>query len=63
MKRDYAFSERRAGAVMTMAVTTYRDRSQPSDEPLRTELVEVARENRASGIGGCMSCHDEAQDG
>ncbi len=28
---------------MTMAVTTYRYRSQRSDEPLRTKLVELAR--------------------
>src|SRR5271156_2542583 len=34
---------------MTMAVTTYRYRSQRSDEPLRTRLVKLAREKPRSG--------------
>jgi putative transposase len=49
MKQDYAFSERRACRLMTMAVTTYRYRSQRSDEPLRTKLVELAREKPRFG--------------
>ena len=49
MKQDYAFSERRACGVMMLAVTTYRYRSQRSDEPLRTKLVELAREKPRFG--------------
>ena len=55
MQQDYAFSERRACRLMMLAVTTYRYRSQRSDEPLRTNLVELARENRALGIGDCVA--------
>ena len=49
VREKYAFSERRACRVMTMAVTTYRYRSQRSDEPLRTRLVELAREKPRFG--------------
>lgn len=35
MRQKYAFSERRACGLMMLAVTTYRYRSQRSDEPLR----------------------------
>ena len=49
MKQDYAFSERRACRLMMLAVTTYRYRSQRSDEPLRTKLVELAREKPRFG--------------
>ena len=43
MQGEYAFSERRACRLMTLAVTTYRYRSLRTDEPLRTRLVELAR--------------------
>jgi putative transposase len=46
---EYAFSERRACRVMTMAVTTYRYHSLRTDEPLRTRLVELAREKPRFG--------------
>jgi putative transposase len=49
VKQDYAFSERRACRLMMLAVTTYRYRSQRSDEPLRTKLVELAREKPRFG--------------
>ncbi|MGH9544591.1 MAG: IS3 family transposase [Terriglobales bacterium] len=49
VQKEYAFSERRACRVMTMAVTTYRYRSQRTDEPLRTRLVELAREKPRFG--------------
>ena len=49
VREKYAFSERRACRVMTMAVTTYRYRSQRTDEPLRTRLVELAREKPRFG--------------
>ena len=49
MQQDYAFSQRRACRLMMMAVTTYRYRSQRSDEPLRTKLVELAREKPRFG--------------
>jgi len=39
----YAFSQRRACGLMTMAVSSYRYRTRRSDEPLRTQLVELAR--------------------
>ena len=49
MQEEYAFSERRACRLMTMAVTTYRYRSLRTDEPLRTRLVELAREKPRFG--------------
>ena len=49
MQEDYAFSERRACGLMMLAVTTYRYRSQRTDEPLRTKLVELAREKPRFG--------------
>ena len=49
MQQEYAFSERRACRLMTMAVTTYRYRSLRTDEPLRTKLVELAREKPRFG--------------
>jgi len=49
VKQEYAFSERRACRLMMLAVTTYRYRSQRSDEPLRTRLVELAREKPRFG--------------
>ena len=49
VQQEYAFSERRACRLMTMAVTTYRYRSLRSDESLRTRLVELAREKPRFG--------------
>ena len=49
MQQDYAFSQRRALRLMMMAVTSYRCRSQRSDEPLRTKLMELARERPRFG--------------
>src|SRR5580704_4888398 len=47
--QDYAFSERRACGLMTMAVSSYRYQSRRCDEPLRTRLVELAREKPRFG--------------
>jgi hypothetical protein len=44
IRQDYAFSERRACGVMTMAVSSYHYETTRSDEPLRARLVELARE-------------------
>jgi putative transposase len=49
MREKYAFSERRACRLMMLAVTTYRYQSQRTDEPLRTKLVELAREKPRFG--------------
>ena len=49
MREKYAFSERRACCLVRLSVTTYRYRSQRSDEPLRTKLVELAREKPRFG--------------
>jgi putative transposase len=49
VKQDYAFSERRACRLMMLAVTTYRYCSQRTDEPLRTQLVQLAREKPRFG--------------
>src|SRR6266852_3399152 len=49
IRQDYAFSERRACGVMTMAVSSYRCQTRRSDEPLRTRLVELAREKPRFG--------------
>jgi putative transposase len=46
---EYAFSERRACALLLLAVGTYRYRSRRTDEPLRTRLVELAREKPRFG--------------
>jgi putative transposase len=49
IKQEYAFSERRACRLMMLAVMTYRHSSQRTDEPLRTQLVELAREKPRFG--------------
>src|SRR6266852_4418357 len=49
MREKYAFSERRACRLVMLAVTTYRYRSHRSDEPLRTKLVDLAREKPRFG--------------
>jgi putative transposase len=41
---EYAFSQRRACGLMTMAVSSYRYQSGRSDEGLRAKLVALARE-------------------
>jgi len=49
MKQEYAFSERRACGLLMMAVSTYRYETSRSDEPLRTQLVQLAREKPRFG--------------
>lgn len=49
MREKYAFSERRACRLMRLSVTSYRYESQRRDEPLRTKLVELAREKPRFG--------------
>ena len=49
MRAEYAFSERRACRLATMAVSSYRYETTRSDEPLRTRLVELAREKPRFG--------------
>jgi putative transposase len=46
---EYAFSQRRACGLMLLAISTYRYQSRRSDEPLRTRLVELAREKPRFG--------------
>ena len=43
------FSERRACGLMTMAVSSYRYQTRRMAEPLRTRLVELAREKPVFG--------------
>jgi putative transposase len=43
VRGEYAFSQRRACGLVTIAVSSYRYQSRRSDEPLRTRLVELAR--------------------
>jgi putative transposase len=43
LRVEYAASERRVCGLLTMAVSSYRYRTKRSDEPLRTQLVEMAR--------------------
>src|SRR5579863_453012 len=43
LRLEYATSERRVCGLMGMAVASYRYRTTRSDEPLRTQLVELAR--------------------
>ena len=49
VREEYAFSERRACHLMTMAVSSYRYQSRRSDEGLRQRLVELAREKPRFG--------------
>jgi putative transposase len=49
MQQEYAFSERRACGLVLMAVSTYRYVTSRSDEPLRTRLVQLAREKPRFG--------------
>jgi putative transposase len=46
---EYAASERRVCGLVGMAVSSYRYRTKRSDEPLRTQLVELAREKPRFG--------------
>ena len=43
LQSEYAASQRRVCGLMGMAVASYRYRTTGSDEPLRTQLVELAR--------------------
>jgi putative transposase len=49
VREEYAFSERRACLLMTMAVSSYRYRARGCDEGLRQRLVELAREKPRFG--------------
>jgi len=49
VQEEYAFSQRRACGVMTMAVSSYRYQTRRWDEPLRTRLVELARQKPRFG--------------
>jgi len=49
MRSEYAFTERRACGLLLVAAGTYRYRSRRTDEPLRTRLVELAREKPRFG--------------
>jgi putative transposase len=49
VREEYAFSERRACGLLTMAVSSYRYQTRRTDEPLRTRLLELAREKPRFG--------------
>jgi putative transposase len=49
LRGKYAASERRVCGLMGMAVSSYRYQTRRSDEPLRTKLVELAREKPRFG--------------
>src|ERR1700688_1812201 len=49
VRGEYAFSQRRACGLVTMAVAGYPYQSRRRDEPLRTRLVELAREKPRFG--------------
>lgn len=49
MRSHYVVSERRVCGLMGMAVSSYRYASKRTDEPLRTKLVELAREKPRFG--------------
>jgi putative transposase len=49
LRVEYAASERRVCGLMTMAVASYRYQTRRTDEPLRTRLVELAREKPRFG--------------
>jgi putative transposase len=49
LRTEYAASQRRVCGLMGMAVASYCYRTRRSDEPLRTRLVELAREKPRFG--------------
>jgi putative transposase len=49
VQQEYAFSQRRACALLQVAVSSCRYQTRRSDEPLRTRLVELAREKPRFG--------------
>jgi putative transposase len=49
LRVEYAASERRVCGLMGIAMSSYRYRTKRSDEPLRTRLVELAREKPRFG--------------
>jgi len=49
MQDEYAFSERRACRLVMVAVSSYRYETRRSDEPLRSRLVQLAREKPRFG--------------
>ena len=49
VREEYAFSERRACVLLTMAVSSYRYESRRSDDGLRDRLVRLAREKPRYG--------------
>ena len=49
VREEYAFSQRRACGLLTVAVSSYRYQSKRSDEGLRLRLVELAREKPRFG--------------
>jgi len=49
IREQYAFSERRACGLLMLAVSSYRYQARRCDEPLRTRLVELAREKPRFG--------------
>jgi putative transposase len=49
VQREYAFSQRRACALLRVAVSSFRYQTRRSDESLRTRLVELAREKPRFG--------------
>jgi putative transposase len=49
VQQEYAFSQRRACGLMTLAVSSYRYQTKRSDEGLRARLVKLAREKPRFG--------------
>ena len=49
IEAQYAFSQRRACGLVTLAVSSYRYQARRSDEPLRTKLLKLAREKPRFG--------------
>ena len=49
VREEYAFSQRRACGLVLLAVSSCRYQTKRTDEPLRTKLVELAREKPRFG--------------
>jgi hypothetical protein len=56
VQQEFAFSQRRACGLLTVAVSSVRYQARHSDEDLRARLVELAREKPRSDIDDCMCC-------
>ena len=59
MEQEYAFSQRRACGLLLLAASSCRYQKKRTDEPLRTKLVDLAREKPRFGYRRCCCAERE----